>query len=65
MRKRKSIRPTRPATRPGMPTGLKAELREAFRSREIAGLFRERQTWGKPMDSLHNRVYGPKVGGSQ
>lgn len=55
------IRPSRPATRPGTPTQLKARTLGL----EIAKIFSERQGWGKPMDHMHNRVHGPKIGGTQ
>lgn len=55
------IRPTRPATRPGQPATLKhSKLAEGIRE-----LFRDAQQLGKPSDHLHNRVYGPKIGGYQ
>lgn len=55
------IRPTRPATRPGQPGTLKhSKLAEGIRE-----LFRDAQLLGRPADSLHNRVYGPKIGGYQ
>lgn len=59
--KHKHIRPSRPATRPGTPTQLKSNALGL----EIRKLFQERQQWGKPSDHLHNRVYGPHIGGDQ
>ncbi len=55
------IRPSRPATRPGTPTQLKNNALGL----EIRKIFAERQSWGRPCDHLHNRVYGPRIGGDQ
>lgn len=65
MSRHEHIRPSRPSTRPGQPTGLKQALITHQRGLEIRKLFTERQAWGKPADHLHNRVHGPRVGGDQ